>query len=414
MDTNAPPEAIVGSLAYQGLGVARHQGKIVFLPFTVPGDHVSFDLVKELPNYALGTVRDVLEEGSGRAKPRCRFFERCGGCQLQHLQYEEQLRWKRQWVVDAVQRIGGITTAADMVHAVVRSPRPFDYRNKASLHVGPSGIGFLAKGSEEVIDIDSCPVLLPVLENAVRAVRAWITAKDPPERRFRAVLRVGEQDTGIAVFHASPAQLGWLAELKEALPSFRVGHGGAADTVMYRVGVIDFRVSADSFFQVNSLLHGELTDLVRRLAGHGRHLVDGHAGVGWPSLCLAEQFEHVTAVEISRRAKSLGQRNAAVARIENVRFLGGTLFSVRKGGVLATNPDVVLLDPPRSGLRVQDLESAVRLMPERIIYISCDPSTLARDIRRFASHAFSVVGLYPIDLFPQTYHVETIALLHRR
>lgn len=414
IDKSEPNIAVVENLAYQGSGVARYQGKVVFLPFTAPGDHIRFRVVKEFPNHALGIVHDVVREGSGRTEPQCAVFERCGGCHLQHLEYEEQLRWKERWVRDALERIGGITGAGDVVHPIVQSPRSFGYRNKASLHARGGAIGFLARGTDQVIDVESCPIMLPGLENALRAVRAWIEAHARRGERFRVVLRVGDQDDGLVVFHTSLSGRGGLTELQETMPTFRIGRGRASDTVTYRAGMIGFRVSAGVFFQVNSLLHGEMTELVRRLAGHGNHLVDGHAGVGWPSLCLADQFKRVSAVEISRGAKSLGQMNAAAAGLSNIRFLGGTLFSARKGGILDSKPDVVLLDPPRSGLRAQDLESVVGLKPERIIYISCDPPTLARDIRRFISHGFSVETAHPIDLFPQTYHVETIALLSHR
>jgi 23S rRNA (uracil1939-C5)-methyltransferase len=403
--------AVVENLAYRGLGVVRHKGKVVFLPFTAAGDHVRFGVVKEFTNHSLGVVQDVVKEGRGRTEPRCAFYGRCGGCHLQHVKYEDQLRWKERWVRDALERIGGIRD--DVVHTIVGSPEPFAYRNKASLHVRRDAIGFFAAGSDEVIDIDSCPVLIPVVESALRAVRRWMGAHGGAGESFRLVLRVGEQGDGLAVLHTSPARIENLDELKKAIPGFRIGCAGLSDTVTYRAGAIEFRVSAGAFFQVNSLLHGRMTELVRGLAGRGNHLLDGHAGVGWPSLCLAHQFMDVTAVEISRSAKSLAVKNARAAGISNINFLGGTLYSVRKGRILDSKPDVVLLDPPRSGLRAQDLQSVVSLEPERIIYISCDPPTLARDIRRFQSDGFSVEAVQPIDLFPQTYHVETIALLSR-
>jgi 23S rRNA (uracil1939-C5)-methyltransferase len=403
---------VVENLAYTGLGVLRHEGKVVFLPFTAPGDHVTFELAKEFPRHALGRVREIIQEGRGRTSPECSVFGRCGGCHLQHLQYEAQLHWKEVWLRDALERIGGIK-AADVVRPIIPSPEVMRYRNKATVHVRHGAIGFLARGTDEVVDVESCPVLLPVLQNALQAVRPWISSRTQEGDSFRIVLRAGDKRDGVAVFHTRPSRFGQLTELAKTLPGFRCGYGKVPHTVTYSLGTIDFHVSAGAFFQVNSSLLLTMTELVQRFVGHGHYLVDGHAGVGWPSLCLAGQFERISAVEISRSAKSLGERNAGAAASSTVSFFGGTLYSARRGGVLDANPDVVLLDPPRSGLRVQDLESVVQLKPERIVYISCDPPTLARDVRRLGSHGFFLEGAQPIDLFPETYHMETIVALRR-
>ncbi|MBN1424437.1 class I SAM-dependent RNA methyltransferase [Candidatus Fermentibacteria bacterium] len=401
--------ATVTGIANRGIGVARVGGKVVFLPLTAPGDRVAYRIEREGARYSVGQVIEVQEPGPERVTPFCPLFGRCGGCQLQHLSYEAQRALKRHWVEDAFRRIGRMDAAVDEVTA---SPVTVGYRNKASIHVGDGRVGFLRAHSHDIVDVPECPVLEPRLQEAWPAVRMWahsVTHEEP----FRMMLRVGQEDSPLVVAHSrTPAKR--LAQLAAALPHVRVAAGGERETVSYLCRGVSFDVEAGTFFQVNSAQLESMVGTLEALAPGGAVLVDGHAGVGWPSLCLAPPYEQVICAEIARRSCERGIANARRAGLDHVRFHRGTLASLRCRGALPSRPDVMLMDPPRDGLLPRDLEAAAAMAARSIVYVSCDPATQARDVARLQKGGYDLVRVIPFDLFPHTAHVESVALLTRR
>ncbi len=402
----------VEGLAYKGLGVARLEGKAIFIPLTAAGDVVECVLERDLGSYGFASLIRLVQAGIGRTQPNCSVYGRCGGCQLQHLNYSEQLKWKRKWIIDSLQRIGKLTGIP--VNNTIASLAKFSYRNKTSIHVSGSSVGYAKRGTRDTIDIEQCPLLESSLQRAYSAVRQWVKSGKEAEVDYRVILRAGSEGNGLVAIHCPEIGEGRINALKELLPGFDVFGSGAGGRVKYLAGSIAFQADNETFFQINTSMHETMISLIGSVLGNGESLIDGHCGIGWPSLCFVDRFVTVTGVEISRKSVDLASRNARDAGICNTLFLRGTLASVLTKKRLRRRPDTVLLDPPRTGLLAKDLHAVQFMKPRRVVYISCDPPTLARDLRRFLASGYSVEKVIPVDLFPQTYHVESIVLLERR
>lgn len=387
----------VRELAAGGDGVATlPDGRVLFLPFTAPGDRVEARVVESHSRWARGRVLQVVEPGAARVAPPCPVFGRCGGCSWQHLAYPAQLRAKARILRDALQRIGGIVL--DALPVLTPSPRPYAYRSRARLLRRGREVGLRARGAHELCALESCPVLAPELE------------------------------AGLAELAASPADPTGEAEWELAL-----GRGGAlrcapldrrvpgGDPLELSVLGAELRVSVGVFVQANGLLLEELVRAVVEATAAGipadARGLELHAGAGFFTLPLARRFREWVAVESDRRAVTdlrcnLDRAGASHVRVERAR--AGRLLAAR---VLREAPGRlhrVLLDPPRSGLERGAAQSLVSLAPGRIVYLSCDPATLARDARVLVEGGYRLRALRGFDLFPQTPHVESLSVWERR
>jgi 23S rRNA (uracil1939-C5)-methyltransferase len=395
-------------LALGGYGVAKAAGKVMFLPLTAPGDLVAYRVERDHSRYAFGSVVEVLRPGESRVQPFCPVFGVCGGCQLQHVAYEVQLAAKRAWVHDALRRIAGVEVE---VSPPVASPLLQGYRNKAVLHVHAGGAGFLRSQSHRIVEVESCPVLVPSLRDAHRMVGEWARTL-PADAAFRVLLRSGSDGGVMAVVHhrTSPESLQRLAA---ALPEAQVARGGSRATVTFICGGIHFDAEAESFFQVNTSQHESMVETIGGMLSGGV-LVDAHAGVGWPSLCLASRFREIACVEIARRSCDLGEANALRAGLNRVRFIRGSLASAHRQGALPERPDAMVVDPPRAGILPHDLAALKEIRAPTVVYVSCNPATLARDLKHLGLAGYVPRRVIPFDLFPHTAHVECIVLLNLR
>ena len=404
-------ELEIDDLAYKGLGVGRASGKVFFVPFTVPGDRVLIAIEKNLGSYGFGKPVRFLRSSDDRTEPPCPLFGRCGGCQIQHIRYDIQAMWKQKWVSDHLERIGGIHDA--VVDSIRTGSALFSYRNKASIHRTENSVGFLERASGQVIDVPRCLLLNETVSEAYDAVRRWNSGRRNSPKKRRILIRSAADKRGIIIIHDPSIRQDEIENLNAMLPRFIVDRGGSPSTIRHRVCNTDFDVDADAFFQVNAALHQKMTDLIAELAGSGDVLVDAHSGVGWPSLCLSEQFSRIEGVDISKRSTRLANHNKERAGVGHAHFHRGSLHSFASKNRIGVSIDCLLCDPPRRGIDVRDMKAIQRLLPRRIVYISCDPATLARDLGLLVNKGYSVRSVTPIDLFPQTFHVETIVLLNR-
>ncbi len=377
-------------LAFGGDAVARLEGLAIFVPFAGPGERLRVRITERKKNFARGVIEQILAPSQSRREPPCRYFGECGGCQLQHLSYDEQLKAKSGFVRDALTRIGGIAWESEIE---IRSAAEFGYRSRAQVKIENGSdqlrIGFNRNGSHTVCDIETCPVLAPELDRALV--------------RLRSTLKNGEHD------------LPRHAEVEMAIGGAGVSvepelTGFSAAPVTVRIGDADYSFDATTFFQVNSLL---LEDFIKEAtANHSGNLaLDLYAGVGLFTLQLARSFERVVGIESDRRAARFARKNISANNARNVKFYNDRVESWLKNvNSRGPRPDFVLLDPPRAGAAEAIVEIA-RLKPPRITYVSCDPTTLARDLRKLLDARYRLSKVVAFDLFPQTYHVETIASL---
>jgi len=374
-------ELSIDSLAAGGDGVGRAaDGRVVFVPLAAPGDRVRVRLVEERARFSRGEIEALLEAGADRVAPECSVFGDCGGCAWQHVGYPAQLEAKRAIVREALARIAGIEDVPEI--ELVPSPQPYRYRSRARLLVAGGRVGFRRRRSHQVCAIESCPLLAPELDRALGALAA-----DPPPADGEWELALGE---GGAVRCASLADADRAARIE------------------IRAGAERLTVSPGVFAQANVLLLDPLWQAVVDAAGTGGLALELFAGAGFFTLGLARRFARVVAVEGDPlAARDLASNLAG----RHVRVIEARVETWLADAALA--PDAVLLDPPRGGLGRAAAERLAGLSARRIAYLSCDPATLARDLAVLAPRGFRVARVRGFDLFPQTPHVEVLAVLDR-
>jgi len=390
----------IEKLVHGGAGLARHEGRVLLVPFALPGEQVRVEVQRERAGVIEARLAEVVEAAAERIEPRCPYFRRCGGCAYQHAGYELQLEQKRLILEEVFRRVGKLEPPPV---EVVSSPA-WEYRNRAQFHLAGGRIGYFAHGSHRLCAVDKCPLLSPQL-NAALGTLAEMQC-EPRFPHFVKSLELFGNDAGI--------QLNVLETARPVARRFFDWCGeriaGLADGALeYRAGGDVHRVSGGSFFQVNRFLIEPLVE--RALAGaEGETAVDVYAGVGLFSLPLARRFRRVTAVESGGGAIRDLEFNAARAALPvAVRQASAEFYLLG----LAERPDFVLADPPRVGLGKKVVAELLRIAPPRLVIVSCDPATLARDLAALIRGGYRIERLTLIDLFPQTAHIETITALNR-
>jgi tRNA/tmRNA/rRNA uracil-C5-methylase (TrmA/RlmC/RlmD family) len=361
-------------------------GRVVFVPFTAPGDRIRARVVEERRSFLRARALELVVPGPGRTDPLCAVFGSCGGCDWQHLDYEAQLEAKRSLLRDAFERIAKLRL--DEPLAMVASPSPYGYRARARVRVERGRVGFRRRRSHALCATARCPVLAAELDGALAALAA-----EPPAREGEWELALGSD--GVA--------------LTTALPPV-----ASPPAVDLRVGDASLRVSAGVFTQASAPLRGALAEAVAEAAGRGERLLELHAGAGFFTLGLARRFEQVVAVESAPAAIADLEFNLARAGCSRARVLATTAEeALTRDDLREPPPDVIVLDPPRDGLGRGGADALARLGARRIVYVSCDPATLARDSGVCADRGYALVSIRGLDLFPQTAHLESVAVLER-
>jgi 23S rRNA (uracil1939-C5)-methyltransferase len=401
-------ELRIESLAAGGDGVGRlPDGRVVFVPFSAPGDRVRVRLVESRGRFARGRVEELLEAGPDRVEPVCPVFGSCGGCAWQHVAYPAQLEAKRAILADALRRIGGFaeepTTPQGFRSAwpsstgapsrcaaasrpgpppIVPSPAPYAYRGRTRVLVEAGRVGYRRRRSHALCAVSRCPVLVAPLEDRLHEL-----ASHPPTRDGEWELACGS------------------GEVRAAPVGARGGPRIHLEVEGRRIGF-----SAGVFVQSNALLLAELAARVAAAAGSGRLAVELFAGAGLLTVGLASRFARVVAVEHDRAAVRDLRHNLAEAELHNVEVVGGRVERALPT-LAGLGPEALLLDPPRTGLPRGSAGDLAAVGPERIVYLSCDPATLARDLSELCACGFALHAVEAIDLFPQTPHVEALATL---
>ena len=390
-------EVTVEKLVYGGDGLARLDGRVVFAPFVLPGERILARAEQEKPGMVRARMLEVLEAAPDRVVAPCPVYGRCGGCHYQHAPYEYQLVAKRAILVEALQRVGKMMPPAEI--AVVAA-EPFGYRNRVQLHVEEKRLGYREARSHKLCAVTECPVGSPKINQAIAALAKM--QRDWRWPRFIKSLEVftDEREVQINVLETDrPVARRFFDWCETQIPGLVEG---ALD---YRS---EFRVSSNSFFQVNRLLIDRLVDAAIEGA-EGETALDLYAGVGLLSMPLARRFREVTAVESGAGAVRDLQFNAVRAGLENLHAMAQT--AEEHLAQLEKAPDFVVLDPPRTGLGKAVVGRLSELRPRQITIVACDPATLARDLAGLVAAGYRVEGMTLVDLFPQTYHLETVVRL---
>ncbi|MBN1483342.1 MAG: class I SAM-dependent RNA methyltransferase [Chloroflexia bacterium] len=408
-------------IAQGGAGVGHYQGRVVFVGGALPGEIVSVQLYQKRKSYASGHVVAIEEASSERVEPACPLFGLCGGCQWQYIAYPAQLVFKQAIVREQCRRLGRIEDAP--VQPTLGLGNPWAYRSAARLHVSPGGqLGYYAWRSHDVVPLERCPLLVEPLNELLLPLQEALSTRPPNERPNQVSLRYSWFERRcLLLLHggAASAAARLAADLGASVAELagqwgrRLHVQAGRGFLLEELGGLSLQVSPTSFFQINVPQTQQILQLLASMLEPqpGERLLDAYAGVGALSLPLAAAggLAGVTAIESHR---------AAVADLrENARQLQATPITAHQGTVEAVLPtlrqrfDLVLLDPPRRGCPEAVLEAIARRGPRRIAYVSCHPGTLARDLRYLRRFGYRLVRLQPVDLFPQTFHIESVALL---
>jgi len=384
---------------YGGDGLGRLDGRAVLVPFVLPGERVRVRAAAEKPGLVHAGLVEVRAAAPERVAPPCPYFARCGGCHYQHAPYERQLALKRAILEDQLRRIGKIEPPADIA---VLAGEPWGYRNRVQLHVAGGKLGYRQAQSHRLCAIESCPIASPAINGAIAILRAMLGDARWPRFLRSLELFTNETEMQLNVLEADrPVARRFIDWCAEGIPGFV---SGALD---YTAAGYTWRVGGRSFFQANRFLTGRLIDAALEDA-EGQTALDLYAGVGLFSLPLARRFAAVTAVESGARAVEDLRFNAERAGV-GVRAEHGRAEAFLEA--LAAPPDFALLDPPRAGLGKRTVERLATLRVPQLAIVSCDPATLARDLAGLLAGGYRIRSLTLVDLFPQTYHLETVAHL---
>ena len=438
----------ITDIGNEGEGIGKIDGFTVFVKDALPSEKIKVRITKVNKSFAFGRLMEIIEPSKHRVEPKCPVYKRCGGCSLQHLSYDEQLKFKTKKVKDVLERIGGFENAD--VNDAIGMENPFHYRNKAQFPVreGKNGveIGFYAPRSHNVIDIESCLIQHPLNDKIIRLIREFIKEEN---------ISVYNETTGKGLIRHIVTRIGYVTKevlicivingksipkkerlikklsevegLKGIVLNINTkntnvilsretkvlwGQGFITDYI----GDVKFEISINSFYQVNPVQTKVLYSKALELAGltGNENVFDIYCGIGTISLFLAKKAKKVIGVEIVEQAIEDAKRNAKINGITNAEFIAGSAEEVipklYEEGITA---DVVVVDPPRKGCDEAVLDTIIKMQPKRVVYVSCDPSTFARDLKVLCSNGYEKGTAQPVDQFCHSGHVETVCLLSK-
>jgi 23S rRNA (uracil1939-C5)-methyltransferase len=446
---NVEIELEITGTTHEGSGVGRYEEFVIFVPFCAEGELVRAQILSVKKKLAYARLLEVKRQSPMRIEPDCPVFYKCGGCAFRHISYDEELRVKRLRVSDTLLKIGGLNIAPE---EILGSNEIGGYRNKAQFPVGlgsDGGViaGFFAPRSHRIINCMSCRLQPDLFEDILIAIIQWINdckISTYDERTGKGLVRhvyirralstgqtvvclvinaksLPDADKIISLLRGiSPDITGIILNINEAITNVILGAKchtlWGSDRITDTLGSVKFEISPLSFYQVNSSQARRLYEIAESFAQltGSETLLDMYCGAGTIGLFMAHSAKQIIGVEVVPEAIEDAKRNAAINGIDNARFIcadageaADKLFSE------GCRPDVVVLDPPRKGCNSLTINSVVSMEPSRIVYVSCDPATLARDLALFRQKGYECVRVKPVDMFPRTPHVECVALMSR-
>jgi 23S rRNA (uracil1939-C5)-methyltransferase len=375
-------------MAYEGRAIARHDDETVFVEYGIPGEEVEVELYKRQGGVAFGRVVEVEKASPDRIEAPCPYFGICGGCHWQHITYERQLELKHHVVCEQLRRIGKFQEQP--VRQTVAASEPWGYRNHVRMSAGRLGdVGFVRRGTHRLLPIEHCLISHPKINEVIERVQGKAAGLHQVE------VRVGVNTDDLMV----------VPDMTDREASMPPGKKSYTDALLGST----FQISTPSFFQSNTRQAEVLVEIVRdRLELSGNELLlDAYAGVGTFAVLFAPDVREIIGIEESPSAVADAVVNTQ--GLNNVRYLEGKVEDVLPE--LEEKPDAVILDPSRVGCHPDVIAAILRLAPPKLVYVSCDPSTLARDLRLLVDGGFELVDVTPLDMFPQTYHIECVATL---
>ena len=381
----------INNLTNTGLGVGRDEDNwVIFVPYCIPGERVKARIFRNHKNHSEADLVEIINPSQYRVVPSCNYYGKCGGCQYQHIEYDEQLKWKKQQVIELLKFMVGTEAP---VNDIISSPVKYNYRSKITPHfnkpkngeIGP--IGFQQFGRRSLIDIEYCKIAKEDINNTLKDIRHDIRHRSSSYKKGATILIRSDHQKKI--------------------------HTKADSIAEEMVGQVKFNFPAGSFFQNNPYILEKFTDHVRKEAksNDSKFLVDAYCGAGLFALTSAKAFDEVTGIEISDDSILWANKNLKENKISNVKFISGKIENLFSDIEYNSNETSVIIDPPRKGCSEDFLLQLFKFKPRKVVYVSCNPATQMRDLKLFIKNGYELKQTQPFDLFPQTRHLECIMTL---
>lgn len=376
-------------IAHLGEAIGSHNGKVVFVPYGIPGETVKAKIIKDEGDYFRAEIVDIVEPSFFRENPPCKLFGVCGGCSFQHVAYSYQTKLKEIVVMEQIKRIGGFKNPEEFTKLTIKADAPYNYRNRADFSINRKNLlGFKIRGTHKFLHVEYCHIM----HDEINKILASLQGKSPKRKTHNVTVRYGV-NTG-----------SWLVQPEMDAAQIQTGQKFYTEKLLGK----EFIVSAPSFFQVNTYQAEKLIQTVLNyINSEDKTVIDAYAGAGTFTAFLAEKAERVIAIEESRSAYKDAQIN--LKNFNNITYLcEKTENALSEFKIYA---DAIVLDPPRVGCMKEVLEIIADKNIKKVIYVSCEPSTLARDLKYLKEKGYELIEVQPIDMFPQTYHIENVALM---
>ncbi|HWO97586.1 MAG TPA: 23S rRNA (uracil(1939)-C(5))-methyltransferase RlmD [Bacillus sp. (in: firmicutes)] len=438
-------------MGINGEGVGYYKKQVVFVPGALPNEEVFVEITNVQPNFAEGKVKRIKTKSPERIAPVCPIYEQCGGCQLQHLTYESQLKQKRDIVIQSFERHSSLKDLDQKVADTIGMEEPWSYRNKVQFQVGMKNqkviAGLYGLNSHQLIDIETCPIQHSATNKVTAVVKTILQDLRIPvydERKRKGIIRtiisrVGFETGEVQVVLVTsqkeiPRRDVLIEEIKKRLPevtsimqningrktSLIFGdetlHLAGEEVIQEVLGDLSFELSARAFFQLNPIQTVKLYDEVKKAASltGNEKVVDAYCGVGTIGLWLAKDAKEIRGMDTIAESIKDAKKNARKHGYHNAKYVVGQAeYWMPKWVEEGWKPDVIVVDPPRTGCDKELLKSIIKVKPQKVVYVSCNPSTLAKDVEKLAKF-YHVESIQPVDMFPHTAHVEAVAKLVRK
>lgn len=401
-------EVVIEKMNHQAMGIAKINGKVVFVPKVIIGDIVDIDIVKERKKYSIGRVNKIIKKSAKRVDVLCPYYDICGGCSISAYTYQDELEYKVNNVIDIFKR-----NEIDIKPNIIKSDNRYGYRNKITLQVSNGIIGLYEEDSNKIVDVDKCLLVSDKLNEIIDIIKKNINVN----KCSKIVIR----DTyyGIMIiFYGSVNNEEVIKYLDNRVVciytydnKYKCIYG---EKYLYEmIGEYKYRISPDSFFQVNSRTVNKLYNKVVEYAIEDEkkdNLVDLYCGTGTIGIYLSKYFNSIIGIELNKQAVEDAKENAKINDVNNIEFYAGDVGKIINDQIKA---DVIVVDPPRSGLDKRTKDILLKIKANKIVYVSCNPLTLARDIKELES-GYDLGDITLVDMFPNTHHVESVILLQRK
>lgn len=412
----------IEKLIYGGYGLARTGDKVVFIKGGVPGDVVEVDITEEKKSYDIAEIKNVIEPSENRVDNKCEYFGNCGGCQWQNIDYEYQLKAKEQILRESVQRIAGIKDF--QVESIVPSPKKYCYRSRVTLHIDTINckhvLGFKEDKSHKLLPIEKCPISSESISKLIQKISKLLNSYD--EKRL-PIDRIIVSDMGkipalclITKKNVSESDIDKLYyKIKERIQGVDISIDDKEEkSFEFEVLGLKLISSPSIFAQANPIINEQLIETLIKWADLNRNgnVMDLYCGFGNFSIQIARKVKQVLSVDNNKKAIKFAIKNAKLNSIRNCIFEDWDVKKYLQRHKPKENQDLVILDPPRTGSK-EIIKSIIDINPKKILYVSCNPTTLARDIKELIKGGYNLKKIQPFDMFPQTFHIESITLLEK-